>query len=540
MPTGGINDRLVFLLQWLPTVTISATIIAFVTASMNRRLASLKEGKSPIIESGHTVILGWSNRLFPVLQQLAIAQATQRRPLVVVVSDKDVASMMTEIDSRCGDLGKLRVVCRSGDVTNPEILKRANLTAARSTLVLESESSSDAVIISTVLAIKSIDPQFSVPLVVEVNDPQHGVALRHATNHKVRTVTPSSIIARVTAQASRQPGLATVLVDLLDFEGDEIQIKRFPELAGRSYLEVLTSFDQGKVIGVAHAGDDVKLNPAPSTIIGADDSLIIVAEDDDVAFTGLATVEPSLQPASVTAFKDVPEDLLIVGWSTMGANVLDELVPFLAAGSTVTVIADPALVTQRPPTAIGSTPLTFIEARGVAGELETIFRERNFAQVLVLAYRTGISAEEADARTMLTLLLLTELGLDAGGSRTRLVAEILDSRRAGLAKVANPDDLVVSDNLSALMMAQLSEDVRLVPVFADLFDVEGAALHVKPVDLYVTPGTTVTVRQLVALGGQRGESVIGYRHADGRVVVNPDATTTLTPAAGDGVVVLAG
>jgi len=99
---------------------------------------------------------------------------------------------------------------------------------------------------------------------------------------------------------------------------------------------------------------------------------------------------------------------------------------------------------------------------------------------LVLAYREGLTPSEADARTMLTMLLLNkffdEETVDV--QRTRLVAEILDSRRAELARVANADDLVVSDNLAALMASQLSQNPHLDPVLKDLFDADGAAINV--------------------------------------------------------------
>mgnify|MGYP003347749520 CR=1 FL=1 len=46
-------------------------------------------GKSAILEDGHTLILGWSSRIFPILQQLAIANENVPNPVVVIFADVD-------------------------------------------------------------------------------------------------------------------------------------------------------------------------------------------------------------------------------------------------------------------------------------------------------------------------------------------------------------------------------------------------------------------------------------------------------------------
>lgn len=127
-----------------------------------------------------------------------------------------------------------------------------------------------------------------------------------------------------------------------------------------------------------------------------------------------------------------------------------------------------------------------------------------------------------------------------------MVAEILDSRKAELARVAAVDDLVVSDNLAALLIAQVSENPALAPVFEDLFDAAGAAINVKPIDHYVPLGKSISYGELVAIASAaHGESAIGYRvaaaaHDDAStgVRLNPEKNSQFVPAAGDGLIVI--
>src|SRR3546814_15656895 len=71
----------------------------------------------------------------------------------------------------------------------------------------------------------------------------------------------------------------------------------------------------------------------------------------------------------------------------------------------------------------------------------------------------------------------------------RIVAELLDQRNLVLAAPAGVDDLIVSNALSSLLMAQLSEHAELQAVFDDLFDADGAVLEMPAADALVPDGS---------------------------------------------------
>ena len=72
------------------------------------------------------------------------------------------------------------------------------------------------------------------------------------------------------------------------------------------------------------------------------------------------------------------------------------------------------------------------------------------------------------------------------------------------------DDLIVSDALASLLMAQLSEQAELQAVFDDLFEPEGAVVELRPAPLLVAPAC-LSFAEVVAAGSARGPSVLGYR-----------------------------
>ena len=544
-------DRVFAMFCWLISTAITATIIAMATTMIAERMDALKKGKSAILEEGHTLILGWSSRIFPILSQVALANDNLTDPVIVIFADVDRELMEQQITARCGSLGKTRLVTRTGDPTNPRDLVRAAADKARTIIILDDVDGSDSAIVMTILAVSAVAPDSASKIIAEIDDLEHAEALAHATDGRVVAVQAHDVIARVTAQASRQPGLAAVILDLLDFDGDEMYVAEVPEIVGRNYGDALTAFEKVAVIGLQSADGTVELNPDMKRRIVHNERIIGIAEDDDrIIFTGfrddLASVTAKHAAHSRTK---QPEHLLIIGWSTMGQAVLRELGDFMATGSSVHVLANPELVDTSgiQGAKFGPVSVTYAPHTGGVEQIQTAASARKYDEIIVLGYRDTVSIDESDSHTMMTMLLLNKLFAEEGNGvdPTRLVAEILDSRRSELARVAAVDDLVVSDNLAALMMAMVSENASLAPIFRDLFDADGASLNVKPVELYSDLGIPVPFAELVAAARSRGESAIGYRIAGiarrdpaSGVRLNPAKSTVFDVTAGDGLIII--
>ena len=107
-----------------------------------------------------------------------------------------------------------------------------------------------------------------------------------------------------------------------------------------------------------------------------------------------------------------------------------------------------------------------------------------------------------------------------------------------LADPVGIDDLIVSNALSSLLMAQLSEHAELDAVFDDLFDAEGAVLEMRPA-IELVNGSQMPFAVVVAAGAAIGGSVLGYRLGrEGVVVTNPRKSDLVTLGPDDQVVLL--
>ena len=545
---AGWPMRIVTFAVTLTGIFLVVSLIGLIANAVDSKVQELRRGRSPVVEDGHVLILGWSSQVPRIMSELIIANESERRAVIVVLATEDKIAMEDLLNELVTDRRTTRIVCRSGNPALPTDLERAGVANARSIIAVRPESvaggAADAEVIKAILAVRSLDPTLErAHVVAELDAPDTSEIIRSVTAGRVLTVSSDRVVAEVTAQACLQPGLSAVFTDLLDFDGDEIYFTPADSLAGRTYRDALLSFESCSVIGHKAAAGEVALNPAPGTLIGAGDQLIVIAQDDSVIeMTGVVSA-PVGGAAPVPRREPPPVGLTVVGWSSFGSKVLDELDEFLPAGSKLTILVDQDLV--EPSEVRDTMENATVSVEGGTGGPDDIRRlaaDGSPDQVIVLGYRDALSVDEADARTLLTLLTL-RLVWPAhlqGKKHVRIVAELLDQRNLALADPAGVDDLIVSNALSSLLMAQLAEHAGLQAVFDDLFDADGAVLEMRPATELISAGS-FPFSSVVAAGAAAGGSVLGYRRgASGEVVLNPAKSEAVTLGAEDQVVMISG
>jgi hypothetical protein len=233
----------------------------------------------------------------------------------------------------------------------------------------------------------------------------------------------------------------------------------------------------------------------------------------------------------------VPARLLVVGWSSLGARVLDELENFPDRPAAVDILVDESLTEES--VEVGSdgwAAVRFLRSADERAQLADMLVAGDYDHVLVLGYRDRLAAAQADAHTLLTLATIRR-ALTAEGLQPRIVAEVVDGRNVDIAQAVGADDLVVSDRLSSLLIAQLAEAPLMRGIFSELFDPAGSSIELRPADQYADGPSTFAA--VVAAARTWEEVAIGYRMADGSVTINPPKSASVTLSAADQVIVLA-
>jgi voltage-gated potassium channel Kch len=470
----------------------------------------------------------------------------------VILADQDKVGMEDDIRAKFPDTKNTRVICRSGDPLDLDDLAVAAPHQARSIIVLAPENENpDIHVIKSVLAVTNNPERRETPyhIVAEIRDEENLEAAQLVGGDEAVFIRGGDLIARVTAQTCRQSGLSVVYTELLDFDGAEIYFTDAGALAGRSYREVLSGFEDSTVIGLMRADGEALINPPMDTRLGADDRIIAISEDDDTLIPAKTTPPPPDERLIVAGSRSepAPERTLVLGWNEKTEAVIRELDNYVAPGSKITAIrgwsedeasmaAAAALKRQRMALRTGDiASLATLEALDVAG----------YDHIIVMS-DTRQPIQEADAQTLICLLHLRNLA-EAAGKDLSIVSEMMDIRNRALAQVAKADDFIVSDKLVSLMLSQLSENKHLDSVFRVLFSAEGSEIYIRPARDYVATGQTLDFHTVLEAAARRGETAIGYRIvADGNdaskgfgVKVNPNKSETFAFAEGDQVIVLA-
>jgi voltage-gated potassium channel Kch len=550
----GTGFRWVMFFVTIGGIFIVSALIGVLNNGLEAQLDRLRKGRSRVLENGHTVIFGWNPQIFTILSELVIANENRKEGAVIVVmADQDKVQMEDALRERVPDTKNTKVICRSGspiDLTDIEI---ASPHTARSIIILPEGSDPDAHVIKSVLALTNNPNRREEPyhIVTQVREPKNIDVVRMVGQRDiVQPVLTNDLIARVVAQTSRQSGLSIVYTELMNFGGDEIYFKVEPALAGKTFGDALLAYEESSVLGVRRADGTALLNPPMETDLRAGDAVIAISADDD-------TIRLSAQPGSIdaSAFQNIgkrskpaPEKCLILGWNRSGATIIRELDNYVAKGSLVTVISDlPNLERQ-----IRLQAGKLVNQKVVVNEGDTTDRALleslntpDYDHVIVLAY-SQLEPQEADAKTLVTLLHLRDI-TERDETPFSIVSEMLDLRNRELAEAAKVDDFIVSEHLVSLMMAQLSENRDLLPIFTDIFDPEGSEIYLKPIGEYVATGKPVNFYTVVDATRQRGETAIGYRvmseSSDSEksygVHTNPKKSTTVTFALEDKIIVLA-
>jgi Trk K+ transport system NAD-binding subunit len=518
--TGGFTGNwwyllISFVLGFGGLVIVSA-FIGLLATIMTEQAERLRKGRSVIVERGHTLVLGWSDKVFDVVSELVEANRNLRRARVVILADRDAVEMNDALKDRVTNRGPTKIVCRSGDPSDPVSLDIVRAEDARSVVVL-SESDGDASAIRTTLALMQRDPGLQrLHLVVEVNDPHTARILSHVTNNRISTVVSGEVVARITAQVCRQPGLSAIYQDFLDFDGDEIYFTPAGPVAGATFAQAMLAYPIASVIGLRRPDGSIVLDPPGDTVIAGDDTVIAIAEDDDRLMVGpipAVTSTPTGPRPPVTLQR---ESILIIGWNALGPLVLTELDTNAAPGSTALVLVDRALLGGELPAVPTTTQLSVAVDTMTSGhgtdELERVITGSHFDHIVLLCYRGGRSPAESDAQTLLTLLQLRYLLAEGDDAVVPSIAtELLDSRDVHLARLEHSDDFVVSERLTSLMMSQLSENPDLRLVFDDLFSPTGTQLTLEPAANYAPLDREVTYAEVIMGGIAAAGIVIGWR-----------------------------
>lgn len=578
-----IKTGFVSLLLTLFGLVVWGTLISIIQNAFQQRMETIKKGRRDVLETGHTVILGWNCTIFNIIIELFLADI-KSPPMVVVLADKPRDEIEQQIDDSCleiwglmhandkalrlgkgdkaafGRFLKHNIVCRSGSIHEHINHKMVNIGAAKSVIILQDEvterkSMKDArsvkALFMALLQFKNSRPDQvgnspSIALSVFDHSIKESINLFDKKDVRVHAASVPELISRIIAQTTLQPGLRSVYNDLLDFEGNEFYVVgmfELPESAqGMSFDDLYSSFPQailvGYLAGTARDGMAVGtlvLNPtgtAASTPLELTDSLILLAEDKSLAKSFEQTVQAAFSSGSRLLQQTAClKKILVIGKGEKPAQIVRYLAEYLHAGSTVYYTGNKI--------APDTSTIIHLACDQSLDEQCHVLKEQltqtSYFDTVVFADDES-NADIHDAE-MLIKINTAKKFQQSGLKQFSIVTEFLDPRSKPLAELLDVRFAIVTTKFAGNYIVQCVRQPELALIFSELLGSEGNEVCIRNIAEYgiEADGVALTFDSILRTAREHGETAIGYfEEANGdaqpKMVLNPQKSASITNA----------
>ncbi|XP_034701803.1 probable ion channel SYM8 isoform X2 [Vitis riparia] len=419
----GTGQRIVSVSISSGGMLIFAMMLGLVSDAISEKVDSLRKGKSEVIERNHILILGWSDKLGSLLKQLAIANKSIGGGVVVVLAERDKEEMEMDIAKLEFDFMGTSVICRSGSPLILADLKKVSVSKARAIIVLASDENadqSDARALRVVLSLTGVKEGLKGHVVVEMSDLDNEPLVKLVGGELIETVVAHDVIGRLMIQCALQPGLAQIWENILGFENAEFYVKRWPQLDGMRFEDVLISFPEAIPCGIKVASDGGKiiLNPEDNYVLREGDEVLVIAEDDDTYAPDPLPEVHRVPFHGVIPPPKYPERILFCGWRRDIDDMILVLEAFLAPGSELWMFNEvPIKEREKKLTDGGFDIFGLVNIKLVHHEGNAVIRRHledlpleTFDSILILADESlEDSIVHSDSRSLATLLLIRDI-----------------------------------------------------------------------------------------------------------------------------------
>jgi ion channel POLLUX/CASTOR len=538
--TSNIGFVIVMSVVTVCGIFITSILIGIINTGFEQKLYSLRKGASKVIETGHTVIIGFNDSIFTILSELIEAGSNHKRNCIIVLGEEDKDAMEELIKSHIEDFKATKILCKSGKLTESFLLDRASLETSKSIIInQDNDFSVIKVILATVNYLKSKNAFHKNSHITSIIYNKANLdAAKIAGEGKAEVLFFKDALSRIIAHTCQQPGLSLVLTEFFDFAGDEFYFENFPELSNKAFGDILNLFERSTVVGLEHNGK-VMLNPPMDLKLSLEDCVIHLAEDDNTSKPQLQI--PGIDLSIEASFKNAEIEnnhLLVLGYNQYLPDILAELDKYADKGTTITIggLEIPAIADAN----YKNIQVDKIECDIYdRANMESLLQAET--ENILLLSDLDYSNDEADSKTLLLLIHLRDIAKKTN-RKFNLTSEMRSVSNQKLAKVANVNDFVVGSAITNLMIAQISENRKLALLFEDLLDADGSELYMKRASRYVKTDVETDFYTITEIAKNRNEIAVGYKKMspDGMLIVtNPKKSDRVSFGSEDYLIVIA-
>ena len=531
-------------------LVVFSVLISLINNTMLGRIEALRRGETPVLERNHVLVLGWNNKVFSVLRQLARLEPGTK---VVILAPREIHYMREELRVAGIQREQMTIILRSGIPSNRNELERVALDHASSVIILSTDADDSESIKSMVLLAARDDwPGKAPTLTSEIAHESNYELAKIASRDRLQIVSSAKVISKVIVQAIRNPGLSSIYNELFSPEGNSIYVQQLPECTDVAIEDIAYRITDAIAIGITwekHQDGNLRyataLNPEPDYEMAGDEQLVLLARGLPVHYVASTGGHQSQLAREGGGHTRVPRRVLLIGWTDMIHDILLELNAHALQGTRISILSgknpeDARLsIEQHQEAAFQNLGLEFIEGDAAAAAVYADMDLDSYQSIVVLADDWGDKGD-VDTRTLRILLRLSDLRKYASDP-AHTVVELMDEANHDLIAGLGVDDVVISPGVVSAQLAQIARQEVLGPIYRELLSAGGVEISLRPAGDYVALDTDCHYDDLIYAAQQKLEIALGMRlaHNNGEVLLNPSRNKTWRLGEKDQVIVLA-
>ena len=136
-PNGYLwPTRAILILSGFMKMLAFSLLVNFLGDAIDSRMEALFEGKSRVLEVDFTLILGWNDKVLPLVEQITLANESFGGGPIVIMSEMEKPEMDAYLIDNIDDWRGSKLVTRGGNPINPNDLEFVAAPIAKSVVVL--------------------------------------------------------------------------------------------------------------------------------------------------------------------------------------------------------------------------------------------------------------------------------------------------------------------------------------------------------------------------------------------------------------------
>jgi hypothetical protein len=550
-PDGGASaetrsGRFIGLMTSVGGMLIFALLMSVISSFFEEGMQGLREGRLPVIEGNHIVILGdATNQLAVLLEEICFAEESDGGALIAILSPEpktDVEEFLR--DSNVQDwMRNSTIVVRSGDLRKQQDLRKVAVQAAKKIVIMSKpgvpREEADVITLTTLMTLRSSSYPSNGICIVQCQLVRNQGIFERLAKEGSKVLTTIDFVGDLLVQCSQQCGLADVVRGVFCFEGDEFYTKRIEGVEGRTFLEVLFAVPGVVAIGIVGQDGHVEMVPPMQRLLESGEELVVLAADDseipDRAMEGNVDLQiqqlwcgsqggPGIQEQPPLA----QQTIIVVGWNEMLGAMIVEFDREVGPGSTL-VIHSPVSVADREHFIEASQKrrshqcknLTFQHTVGSLGA-RFMLEELPFetaSKIIVLADSMVLAdSSSADAQTLAACVQIQDILRMRGSSRI-IMPQLLDSDSEELALQSGIRDYILSDQMAARITACVTEVPQLSSIIDCIVKDRSCSFYIRKLSDYTLAGSFdlqsgISFDEVTAIVAGVGEIALGWSSPD--------------------------